>query len=122
MANEIDSLNRALRRSGQPVILRKVTGTTTQTFTDLPCLALVRGYTPQQLVGGILVQDSHVIISPTPINAATWPGPQTGSTDVRIPSKSRGDIVIIAGANRAVQTAVGIYIGTNLVRIEIQVR
>jgi hypothetical protein len=116
MSNEIDALDRALKRSGQPVILRKIPS------TDVSCLALVRGYTPQQLVGGILLQDSLVIISPTPINAASWPGPQVGTIDVRIPAKGRGDIVVVAGVNRAVQTSVGIYVGSTLVRIEIQVR
>lgn len=124
MANEIDALNRALRRSGQPVTLRKVTGTTSQTFTDVDCLALVRGYTPQELVAGngIIQQDSKVILSPTEINAAVWPVVQSGPKDVRIPSKNRGDLCLINGAWRTVQAGVGIYIGSTLVRIELQVR
>jgi hypothetical protein len=78
MANEIDALNRGLRRTGQPVTLRKVTGTTSQTYTDVVCQAVVRGYTPTELIAGsgIIQQDSKVILSPTEINAAVWPSAQ----------------------------------------------
>jgi hypothetical protein len=123
MSNEIDALDRALKRSGQPVVLRLVVGTSPQVFTDVTCPAIVRGYTPQQLIGGITQQDSLVILSPTQINAADWPGLAQGAgQDVRIPSRNRGDLVMINGAKRAVQAGTGIFIGTTLVRIEIQVR
>lgn len=124
MANEIDALDRALKRSGFQITLRKVVGTTNQTFIDVVCPAMVRGYSPQQLVPGISLQDSHVIISPTQINAASWPYAQGSYTDdVRIPSKNRGDLIIINGRTRAVEAAVGIYLpNSTLVRIEIQVR
>lgn len=124
MANQIDALNRGLRKSGQPVTLRKVTGTTSQTFTDVACTAIVRGYTPQELVAGngITQQDSKVIMSPTEINNAVWPFGQTGTKDVRIPNKNRGDLILINGAWRTVQAGVGIYLGMLLVRIELQVR
>jgi hypothetical protein len=126
MANEIDALNRGLRRTGQPVTLRKVTGTTSQTFTDVVCQAVVRGYTPTELIAGsgIIQQDSKVILSPTEINAAVWPSAQVnGQPDVRIPSKNRGDIIRINGKDRFVQAGVGIYSPNNVLwRIEVQVR
>lgn len=120
--DEIDALNRGLRRSGQPVTLRKVTGTTVQTFTDVVCKAVVRGYAPHELIGGINLNDSFVILSPTEITAAVWPGPQGAGADIRIPSRNRGDLILIAGVWRTVQAGVGIYMGSNLVRIELQVR
>lgn len=123
MTAEIDALDRALKRSGQPVILRLVVGSSPQVFTDVAVNAIVRGYAPQQLLGSIIQQDSLVIMSPTEINAAGWPGLTQGvGPDVRVPSKNRGDQVIINGAKRAVQAAEGIFMGTVLVRIEIQVR
>jgi hypothetical protein len=123
MASQIDALDRALKVAGQSITLRKVTGTTSQTFTDVICQANVRGYSPQELVGAITQQDSKVIISPTEINSAVWPYAQFGYiNDVRVPSKNRGDLVIINGQTRTVQAAVGIYVQDVLVRIEIQVR
>jgi hypothetical protein len=125
MSKEIEALDRALRRSGQPVTLRKVTGTTSQTFTDVVCQAMVRGYSPQELIAGngISQQDSMVILSPTQINNAAWPSAQSGTTDVRIPNKNRGDQIQINGKWRIVQAGVGIYLPNNLlVRIEVQVR
>lgn len=122
MANEIDALDRALRRTKLTVTLRKVTGTTSQTFTDVDCPATVRGYSPQELVGGITQQDSHVTISPTQINAAVWPSAQSAGADVRIPSRNRGDVCIINGVTRSVQDGVGLYVQDTLVRIEFRVR
>lgn len=120
---EIDALDRALKRSGQPITLRKINGTAGLNNVDVNCLALVRGYTPGELVGDIKQQDSFVVLSPTSINIAGWPGVQVdGKADIRIPSKARGDIAIIVNVLRSVQAAVGIYIGTTLVRIEMQVR
>lgn len=123
MADEIDALNRGLRRSGQTITLRRVIGTTSQTFVDVVCRAVVRGYAPNELIGSIIQNDSLVILSPTEINAAVWPTVQGAGADVRIPSRNRGDLCYIAGVWRSVQAGVGIYLGgSTLVRIELQVR
>jgi hypothetical protein len=120
--NEIEALNRALKRAGQTITLRKVTGTTSQTFTDVVCRAVVRGYSPNELIGGIVQNDSFVILSPTEINTAVWPTAQGAGPDVRIPSRNRGDLVIINGRSRTVQAGIGYYVQDALVRIEMQVR
>lgn len=113
MTVEIDALDRGLARSGQTVTLRRVP------MVDLASIpAVVRGYQSAELVDGITQQDSFVIISPTQINAATWPG--VGQSP--IPSKNRGDICIINGVPRWVQAGVGIYVKDVLVRIEFRVR
>lgn len=118
MSVEIEALDRALARSGQSVTLRRLP---TVDIEDVP--ALVRGYSPQELVDGITQQDSLVIISPTQINAEVWPGAQvSGQKDIRIPSKNRGDLCIINNETRSVQAGVGIYVGDTLVRIEFRVR
>lgn len=118
MTVEIESLDRALARSGQTVTLRRLTNTD---LAGIP--AMVRGYSPDELVDGITQQDSFVIISPTQINAAGWPGTQVpGQPDIRIPRHNRGDLCIINGQTRAVQAGVGIYVRDVLARIEFRVR
>lgn len=118
MTVEIEALDRALARSGQLVTLRALP---TNDLASIP--ALVRGYRPEELTSSISQQDSLVILSPTKINAAVWPGVQVpGQKDTRIPSKGRGDICIINNVQRAVQAGVGIYVKDVLVRIEMQVR
>jgi hypothetical protein len=121
---EIDALDRALKRTGQTITLRKINGTAGLNPTDLVGIpAAIRGYTPEELTSDITQQDSKVIISPTQINTAVWPGIQvSGQADIRIPSKNRGDLCFVNGVKRAVQAAVGIYVQDVLVRIEAQVR
>lgn len=117
MTVEIDSLDAALAAAGQTVTL------TCRPNITVVCPASVRGYTPQELTSNITQQDSKVILSPTQINAATWPGTQVPATpDIRIPSKNRGDLCTINGQQRTVQAGVGIYVKDVLVRIELQVR
>lgn len=113
MTVEIDALDRGLARSGQTVTLRRPPAVD---LAGIP--AVVRGYQPNELTEGITQQDSLVIISPTQINAAVWPG--VGQSP--IPSKNRGDSCIINGVTRSVQAGVGIYVRNVLVRIEFQVR
>lgn len=118
MTVEIDALDRGLARSGQTVTLRVLP---TNDLAGIP--AVVRGYQPDELSSSITQQDSHVVISPTQINAAGWPGVQApGIKDNRIPTKNRGDICIINNVQRAVMAGVGIYVQDVLVRIELQVR
>ena len=63
------------------------------------------------------------MISPTEIIRARWPGPNSSATptdqDRRVPRK--GDAVVIAGRKRTVETAGGIYLASELVRIEMRV-
>ena len=60
---------------GQPVTLQRLTGTTTQVRHDVVCQAIVRGYEPVQLIGGITWGDRQVAISNVEIADAQWPGP-----------------------------------------------
>ncbi len=113
----IDMLDRMIAVNGSTVTLRRLPS------TDVDCPALVRDQGPNELVGGLTQGDSTVILSPTQINAAAWPGAQVnGKPDNRIPSKNLGDLVVINNRVRSVQNANAIYIGNVLVRIEIQVR
>ena len=118
----IADLDAALASDGEWVELQRQTGTPQIPF-KVTCRAFVRGYTAQELVGGISQTDSKLILSPTEITRAGWPGPNSSATstnqDRRVPRK--GDAVVIAGRKRAVEAAGGIYLGGELVRIEMRV-
>lgn len=118
----IAALDEALADVGQEIRLQRLTGTQLISFSvDLP--AIVRGYTPEELVGGITQQDSFVILSPTEIERKGWPGANSSATptnqDRRVPRK--GDKAVINGKLRNVEAAVGIYVADVLVRIELRV-
>lgn len=118
----ITALDSALARVGQSIRLQRLTGTQQIPF-EVECLAMVRGYSPDELVGGIAQQDSMVILSPSEIERKGWPGPQSSAdpsnVDRRIPRK--GDRVFINGKARNVEAAAGLYVADVLVRIEMRV-
>lgn len=123
---EIAGLDGALARYGQNITLRSVVpgqAPNAQITFDVECRAFVRGYSANELVGGITQSDSRVIMSPTEIIREGWPGPNSSATptnaDRRIPKK--GDKAVINGKVRNVEAAVGIYVDNELVRIEMRV-
>lgn len=122
-AQAIAELDSALALVGQDIRLQRLTGTQGIPF-EVRCRAIVRGYTPEQLVGGITQQDSSVIMSPTEIERKGWPGPKSSadqqSGDRRIPRQ--GDRAFVNDKARNVEAAVGIYVADILVRIEMRVR
>lgn len=91
----------------------------TQIAFSVNCLAFVRGYEPNEMIGGITQQDSRVIISPTEIVAAGWTSGKPANEDRRVPMK--GNKAIIQGRVRNIEAAVGKYVGGELVRIEMRV-
>ena len=118
----IAMLDRQLAMHGEDVELWHETGTQKIPF-KVRCRAFVRGYAAQELVGGIAQTDSKIVMSPTEIIRAGWPGPNSSATptdqDRRVPRK--GDAVIISGRKRAVEAAGGIYLAGEPVRIEMRV-
>ena len=118
----IADLDVALANDGERIELWRETGTQKIPF-KVRCRAFVRGYSAQELIGGITQQDSKVILSPTEITRSGWPGPNSSATstnqDRRMPRK--GDAVVIAGRKRAVEAAGGSYVAGDLVRIELRV-
>lgn len=122
----IADLDAALAESGEDVLLQHLTlgPAGTQIPFSVTCRAVVRGYTPEELIAGsgIIQKDRRVILSPTEITGAGWPGPMPVATDVdkRIPRN--GDRVIRNGLPMMVQAAEGIYVQGVLVRIEAQAR
>ncbi|WP_406854396.1 hypothetical protein ABEG18_17830 [Alsobacter sp. KACC 23698] len=81
-----------IARFGQPVTLQRLTGTTTQVRHEVVCQAVVRGYEPVQLIGGITQGDREVAITNTEIADAQWPGPPRN-----------GDRCIIDGRTTTIQ-------------------
>jgi hypothetical protein len=118
----IADLNVALATDGEWIELWRETGTQKIPF-KVRCRAFVRGYAAQELVGAIAQTDSKIVMSPTEVIRAGWPGANSSATptnqDRRVPRK--GDAVVIAGRKRAVEAAGGIYLGGELVRIEMRV-
>lgn len=118
----IADLDAALAEAGEDVVLQRLTGTQQIPFS-VTCRAVVRGYTPEELVAGsgIVQGDSKVILSPTEIERAQWPGAQPQSTgDKRVPRVK--DVLIVQGKPRNVMAAMPFYVAGELVRIELQVR
>lgn len=123
-AEAIADLDRSLAADGEDIRLQRLTLAAggVQIPFEVTCRACVRGYQPKDLVGGITQQDSKVILSPTEIVRAGWPGAASAAgtdQDRRVPRK--GDRAIIAGRPRNIEAAVGIYVGSELVRIEMRV-
>lgn len=120
----IARLDASLARRGEDVVLRRATlaaGNVLIPF-DATVRGFVRGYEPAEITGTIIQGDTKVIVSPTDIDAAGWPGPTVGTVvgDRRVPRK--GDVVVVQGAPRQVQAAAPKYVMGTLVRIEIQAR
>jgi hypothetical protein len=112
---EIAALDEALAAVGEDIILRRVNGEDPNTTNvDVTCRAVVRSFEPEELVGGIAQTASRVIVSPSEIEAAGWPG-----SSPNIPR--RLDQVIIAGRVRDIEAVDPIHVGSRLVRIELRV-
>lgn len=123
---EVHELDKSLAVDGEDFILRRIIGTTNQVNVDCPCRGFVRRYQPHELIPGVIAQgDSQVIMSPTQIIVAQWPGGQAiGASDAaldhRVPRKN--DKAVIQGKVRNIETAEPIYLANELVRIELTVR
>lgn len=114
MTAEIDALDRALARVGEDVVLRRVTSGSN---VDVTCRARVRSPAVQEIAAGYQQDDSLVILSPTQILAAGWPG--DGSM-IR-GGGPNGDQVKIAGRFRRVELADNIKVGGVWVRSNLRV-
>ncbi len=115
-AAAIAALNRQLALHGQHAVLRRSTWVgTTKTNFDVAIRITLRGYRPEELLGGITQGDSQVVLGPTEIAAAGWPG---GMVDV----PHAGDQIIAAGRARSIIASAPIYLGGELVRLDLQVR
>jgi hypothetical protein len=123
MSRHIAALDRSLARAGEPVTIIRITGTNQQLPTAVDCLAHVRLEGDQSTVGNVMQRRWSVIISPTEITAAQWPGGQAVGnppvqTDPRLPRK--GDKISIGGKSMAIERADPVRVNGEVVRINIE--
>jgi hypothetical protein len=105
----IADLDEEIADNGQTVTLRR--GTAAAPVATATVKAHVRGFKPDELIGGIDQNDSKVILSPSGL--AGWPGG----------APIKGDwITIGTGSPRSIVAAEPVKMNDVLVRIELQVK
>ncbi|MBI1238261.1 MAG: hypothetical protein GC199_02855 [Alphaproteobacteria bacterium] len=121
-------LDRRLERRGEAIALRRRTqASSTTSFVDVTVPAIIQALTREQLIGGISQQNFFLIISPTHINRAQWPGgraPAAGGslitpTDPRIPVVN--DQVIFRGRVTGIQRVAPVFDSGECIRLELSV-
>ncbi len=123
---EIADLNMSLAADGEWITIRRLFGTQLVPV-NVTCRAFVRPIGNEELQAGIVQESSNIILSPSEIIAAGWPGPWTPSaaepvnpgTDRRVPRK--GDKAVVKSRVRNIEVAKPIYVDDELVRIELRV-
>lgn len=111
----IGDLDVALAEAGQPVTLRRLTLAPSgeQISFSVDCNAGIRAPAGQVLVDRDAEPGQSIaILSPTPLRAGQWPGPGLP------PLPAPGDLIVVADAERVINSVKPFYIGTDLVRIE----
>lgn len=128
MSDLIAALDSALATAGEDIILRRVVGTApNQVNIDVTCRARVDAASDTQLVAGIPATDLNIILSPTQINNAQWPGGSIPALppfnlDQRVPRAGPTDKVLMRGQPpRAVAFSDPKFIDGELVRINLRV-
>lgn len=126
----IAALDSGLAVAGEDIILRRIVGTApNQANIDVVCRARVDAATTQQIAAGISANELNVILSPTQINKAQWPGGQVPAlpsfnVDQRVPRAGLTDKVILktrGDAPRAVTFSDPKFIDGELVRINLRI-
>ena len=115
----IAQLDDMLLKHGEDVLLkRRVSG---GPDAEVTCRALVRGFKAEKIVGTITQLDLNVVISPTQILAAGWPGGGAPSApaDPSLPRVS--DFMVIKGRERQVKMSDPIYLHGQWVRCNLVV-
>lgn len=100
-----------IQHYGQDVTLRRVTGTTSQTYTDVAVRAFVRKFAANELVGGITQGDRLAIIANIEIATASWPGPPR-----------KGDQIIAGGKVSTVQAVEPVRVEGVVIRHNLTIR
>jgi len=119
MSDLVGLLDANLSLYGETIrLLRMAKPPATGIAKEVTCMAVIRGYAPTELSpgSGINQQDQRLILSPTPLIAAGWPGPGLKALPLE------GDRIVSNRGALTIQAAVGIYVKNELVRIECQVR
>jgi hypothetical protein len=125
----ISALDSALLAGAwEEIILRRVVGTApNQVNIDVKCIARVDAMKVEEIVAGIPATDLNIVISPTQINNAQWPGGQVPAlppfnVDQRVPRINGPDKVLLRGAApRTVAFCDPKFLGTEPIRINMRV-
>lgn len=122
----IGSLDSALAEAGEDIILRRIIGSGNNVQNiDVKCRAKVNAVSVQEIAAGIMQTDQNVILSPTQINNAQWPGgtvPLVPPFDVdqRVP-RTAADKAIVQKRLRTVAFVDPQFVDGELVRINMRV-
>jgi len=121
MKKEIRALDKALDEVGEWITLRRTVGSGANIENvDVDVRARVDAVTTEQLVAGIIATDLNVIMSPTQINNAQWPGGHVQAVppfnvDQRIPRIGGPDKILLRGGPPRTIT----FVSTNTVDDEV---
>lgn len=130
MSDLIAALDSAMADAGEDIILRRTVGQApNQISIDVTCRARVDAATAEQLAAGIPAAELNVILSPTQINNAQWPGGHVPALppfnlDQRVPRAGVTDKVLLVTRGeqpRAVTFADPKFVGGELVRINLRI-
>lgn len=128
MSDYISSLDSALAIGGEDIILRRVVGNSpNQVNIDVTCRARVDAIISPASAPGPKEATFSLIISPTQINNAQWPGGTVPALppfalDQRIPRLGGADKILMRGENpRTIVLSDPKIIGGELVRIDLRV-
>jgi len=123
----IAALDAALA-GGEDFILRRVVGTApNQIVIDVTCRARIDAATVTEIAAGIPATDFNLILSPTQINQAQWPGGSVPALppfdlDQKIPRAGPTDKVLMRGqAPKAVARVDPKFFDGEVVRIDMRV-
>jgi hypothetical protein len=127
----LQRLDREIRLRGESVqLIRTVgTGVGVQSKVRANIKGIIKTFGTEQLVGAITQVNYSIIISPTHLRRAGWPGGVVATIpsgtepnmDPTIPKKSTTDNVSFRGKTTAVTNVDAIYDGDEVVRIELRV-
>lgn len=126
MSSLIAALDAGLSAYGEDIILRRVSGSApSQTNVDVTCRARVDGINTGPSAPGPKEATFEIIISPTQIDVAQWPGDAVLpplNVDQRIPRIGGPDKIIMRGENpRTIVFSDPKIINGELVRINLRV-
>lgn len=123
----VSALDRGLAAAGEWVTLRRVVGDDTNVVNvDVMCRARVDAIDNTVNAAGLRTSEFNIIISPTQINEAQWPGGslvEPSDIDQRIPRINSTDQILMRGEKRP-RTITFVdpkIIGDELVRINLRV-
>jgi hypothetical protein len=119
-------LDRQIRLHGEEVQLIHTVGSSTQTNTRAQIRGIVKTLGIEQIIAGITATNYMVIISPTDLRRAAWPGAVAVAAASGIPISARdavvpttADKITFRGAQKAISKVDAIYDGDECVRIEL---